>query len=101
MPLMVFIPADEAQLGRWGLCEPEGKERPVARQWAHLSGLFQASWPVGGTEPWAPCEMVSRLPPVFPALHFQQPLFPRQQQGEGELGLWARRVGSWITNGRE
>lgn len=25
MPLMVFIPADEAQLGKGDLCEPEGK----------------------------------------------------------------------------
>lgn len=65
MPLVVFIPADEAQLGRWDLGEPEGKRLfwkatgPVSPSPGLLS-----RWE--GLRPWGPLKWspVSLLPAV-------------------------------------
>lgn len=50
MPLMMFIPADEAQLGRWDLCEPERK-RPFEGGGPNLLSLSGPPGQVGRTEP--------------------------------------------------
>lgn len=46
MPLVVFIPADEAQLGRWDLGEPEGK-RLFWKATGPSSPSVQACWAGG------------------------------------------------------
>lgn len=50
MPLMMFIPADEAQLGRWDLCEPERK-RPLEGGGPNLLSLSGPPGQVGRMEP--------------------------------------------------
>lgn len=76
MPLMMFIPADEAQLGRWDLCEPERK-RPFGRWWAQSSLTLWASW-AGGKDrapgillKWSPGCHLSFLPHT-PSSHCSQ-----------------------------
>ena len=49
MPLVVFIPADEAQLGRWDLGEPEGK-RLFWKAPGPVSPFSRPPEQVGGTE---------------------------------------------------
>lgn len=91
MPLMVFIPADEAQLGKWDLCEPGGK-RPFERRWAQSSPTLQGSW-AGGRDgaPGLPrksspgCHLF--FPPHAPSSHCSQ------SSNRGQLGTLGKTRG--------
>lgn len=89
MPLVLFIPADEAQLGRWDLCKPEGKAfwKPMGPI-SPLSPGCLGRWE--GLSCWAPLKVGSRA-----ALHpsCARHLSARQQQARlGWAEPWLPRL---------
>lgn len=87
MPLVVFIPADEAQLGRWDLGEPEGKA-VLEGDGPHLP-LSRPPEQVGGTEdPGAPLKW---SPVSSPSSHCFQ---------GGSRGGWAALGKAWAFQAR-